>query len=148
MTTVVKKVTKKIKAVVKIRIQGGAANPAPPVGSSLGQHGVQIMDFCKKFNAVTANRKGETVPVFVTVYADKTFDFITKTPPVTDLLKKRANITKGASNPKTQQVGTIKISDIEEIAKIKMPDLNANDIEAAKKIISGSARSMGLAVIE
>lgn len=139
---------KKIKAVVKIRIQGGAATPAPPVGSSLGQHGVQIMDFCKKFNAATANRKGETVPVFVTIYTDKTFDFITKTPPVSDLLKKRSNITKGASNPSKERAGTIKMSDIEEIAKIKMPDLNANDIEAAKKIIAGSARSMGLAVIE
>ena len=139
---------KKIKAVVKIRIQGGAATPAPPVGSSLGQHGVQIMDFCKKFNAATANRKGETVPVFVTIYIDKTFDFITKTPPVSDLLKKRANITKGASNPSKEQAGTIKMADIEEIAKIKMSDLNANDMEAAKKIIAGSARSMGLAVVE
>ena len=139
---------KKVKAVVKIRIPGGGATPAPPVGSSLGQHGVQIKDFCKKFNAKTANRKGETVPVFITIYTDKTFDFITKIQPVSEFLKKKANIPKGSSNPSKEQAGTINMKDIEEIAKAKMPDLNAIDLEAAKKIVAGSARSMGLAVIE
>jgi large subunit ribosomal protein L11 len=139
---------KKVKAVVKMRIPGGGATPAPPVGSSLGQHGVQLMDFCKKFNAETAKRKGETVPVFVTIYTDRTFTFITKTQSVSDLLKIKANIKKGASNPGKEQSGTIKMGDIESIAKIKMPDLNAIDIEAAKKIVVGSARSMGLSVVE
>ena len=139
---------KKIKANIKLQIQAASATPAPPVGSSLGQHGVNIMDFCKKFNAVTASRKGETVPVIITVYVDKTFDFITKTPPVSELLRKRANIQKGSSNPGKDQAGTIKRKDIEEIAKIKMVDLNAFDIEAAKRMVAGSARSMGLAVID
>ncbi len=139
---------KEIKANVKLQIPAGAATPAPPVGSSLGQHGVNIMDFCKKFNAATMKRKGETVPVVITIYKDKTFDFILKTPPVSELLKKRSNITKGASNPGKDTSGTIKWSSIEEIAKIKLPDLNAVDIEAAKKIVAGSARSMGLKVID
>ena len=140
--------SKKIKATLKLQLPAGGATPAPPVGSSLGQHQVNIMDFCKKFNAATANRKGETVPVLITVYTDKTFDFVTKTPPVSELLRKRANITKGSKNPGKEQAGTIRIKDVEEIAKIKMPDLNATDLEAAKKIVAGSARSMGLAVIE
>ena len=139
---------KKIKASVKLQIPGGAAKPAPPVGSSLGQHGVTIMDFCKKFNAATANRKGETVPVFITIYVDRTFDFILKTAPVSELLRKRAKIEKGSSNPGKDLAGTIKWQDIEEIAKIKMPDLNVVDIEAAKKVVAGSARSMGLKVID
>lgn len=139
---------KKVKAVVKMRIPGGGATPAPPVGSSLGQHGVQLMDFCKKFNAETAKRKGETVPVFITIYTDRSFTFITKTPPVSELLKKKANIAKGAKNPSKETVGTIKMSAIEEVAKMKMIDLNANDIEAAKKIIAGSCRSMGLAIVD
>ena len=139
---------KEIKANVKLQIPAGAATPAPPVGSSLGQHGVNIMDFCKKFNAATLKRKGETVPVVITIYKDKTFDFILKTPPVSELLMKRVNITKGASNPGKDTSGTIKWSSIEEIAKIKMPDLNAADEEAAKKIVAGSARSMGLKVVD
>ncbi len=139
---------KTIKATIKLQIPAGGATPAPPVGSSLGQHQVNIMDFCKKFNALTASRKGETVPVFITVYTDKTYEFITKTPPVSELLRKRANIQKGSSTPGTVSAGTIKMKDIEEIAKIKLVDLNANDIEAAKKIIAGSARSMGLAVVD
>jgi large subunit ribosomal protein L11 len=106
------------------------------------------MDFCKKFNAATANRKGETVPVVVTVYTDKSFDFILKTPPVSELLRKKAKIQKGAQKPGSETVGSIKMADVEEIAKIKMPDLNAVDIEAAKKIVAGSARSMGLSVID
>lgn len=140
--------SKKIKSTIKLQIQAASATPAPPVGSSLGQHGVNIMDFCKKFNAATANRKGETVPVFITVYTDKTFDFILKTPPVSELLKKRANIKSGAKNPGKETAGTIKWKDIEEIAKAKMPDLNAFTIEAAKKVVAGSARSMGLTVID
>jgi large subunit ribosomal protein L11 len=139
---------KKIKAFVKMRIPGGGATPAPPVGSSLGQHGVQLMDFCKKFNAETAKRKGEIVPVFVNIYTDKTFDFVTKLQCVSDLLKAKAKIKKGAKTPGAEQSGTIKMSDVEEIAKIKMPDLNAFNIESAKKIIAGSAKSMGLLIVE
>ncbi|MFA5074567.1 MAG: 50S ribosomal protein L11 [Candidatus Babeliales bacterium] len=139
---------KKIKASVKLQIQGGAATPAPPVGSSLGQHGVSIMDFCKKFNAATAQRKGETVPVFITIYVDRTFDFVLKTTPVSELIRKKANIQKGSSNPGKDVAGVINRTAIEEIAKMKMPDLNAFDIEAAKKIVEGSARSMGLSVVD
>lgn len=139
---------KEVKTRIKLQIGGGSATPAPPVGSSLGQHGVQIMEFCKQFNAQTAHLKGQTVPVIITVYKDKTFTFELKTPPVSELIKKKINLSKGSSNPKAQKVGRIKISDIEEIAKIKMPDLNAFDIEQAKKIVAGSARSMGVEVID
>lgn len=137
--------TKPIKANIKLQIPGGAANPAPPVGSALGQHGVNIMDFCKKFNAATADRKGTTVPVIITVYQDRTFDFITKTPPASELIRKKANVEKGAS-VHTAPVARITWKDAEEIAKIKMADLNAHDLEQAKKIIAGSARSMGIEV--
>ena len=137
---------KKVKANIKLQIPAGGATPAPPVGSALGQQGVAIMDFCKKFNAATAKRKGETVPVFITVYVDRTFDFVLKTAPVSELLRKKANIKKGASNPSKQVAGSVTWADVEEIAKIKMPDLNAYDVEAAKKIVAGSARSMGLEV--
>ena len=139
---------KKIKANIRLQIAGGAATPGQQIGSSLGQHGLNIMDFCKKFNAVTANRKGETVPVIITVYIDKTYDFILKTSPVSELLKKRANVKMGAKNPGKEQVGNVKMSDVEEIAKIKMQDLNAFDIEAAKRMVIGSARSMGLVVLD
>lgn len=139
---------KQVKTQIKLQIPAGAATPAPPVGSSLGQHGVNIMDFCKKFNAVTASRKGETVPVIITVYIDKTFDFITKTPPVSELIKKKISLAKGASSPGKETVGTIKMKDIEDIARAKMPDLNVSEIEAAKRMVAGSARSMGLNVIE
>ena len=139
---------KKVKAKIKLQIRGGGATPAPPVGSALGQHGVSIMDFCKQFNAKTANRKGETVPVFITVYQDRSFDFILKTAPVSELLRTKAKVKKGASNPGTEQAGTVTWKDVEEIAKIKMPDLNAFDLEAAKKVVAGSARSMGLKVID
>lgn len=140
--------SKKIKANVKLQLQGGAATPAPPVGSMLGQHQVNLMDFCKKFNAASAGRKGETVPVLITIYTDKSFDFVLKTPPVSELLRKKANIQLGAKNPGKEVAGKIKWKDIEDIAKIKMPDLNAADIEAAKKIVAGSARSMGLSVVD
>ncbi len=128
---------KEIKAQIKLQIPGGAATPAPPVGNNLGQHQVNLMEFCKQFNAATASRKGETVPVVITIYKDKTFSFIIKTPPVSELIKKKINIAKGSSKPNTDKVGKITMADIEEIAKIKMPDLNANDIEQAKKIIAG-----------
>ena len=139
---------KEVKAKIKLQILGGSATPAPPVGSTLGQHGVSIMDFCKKFNAQTAKRKGETVPVVITVYTDRSFDFIIKTPPVSELIRKKINISKGSSRPHEDKVGKISWKDIEEIAKIKLPDLNAFNIEQAKKIVDGSARSMGVDVID
>src|SRR5579862_2303340 len=139
---------KEIKAQLKLQIPGGAATPAPPVGNNLGQHQINIMEFCKQFNAQTANKKGETVPVIITIYTDKTFSFIIKAPPVSELIKKKINITKGSSKPNTDKVGKISWKDIEDIAKIKMPDLNAVDLQNAKKIIAGSARSMGVDVID
>lgn len=139
---------KAVKAKIKLQIPGGAATPAPPVGNNLGQHQVNLMEFCKQFNAATASKKGETVPVIITVYVDKTFSFEIKTPPASELIRKKINISKGSSRPNTDKVGKITMADIEEIAKIKMPDLNANSIEQAKKIIAGSARSMGVVVID
>jgi large subunit ribosomal protein L11 len=139
---------KKIKAQIKLQIPGGAATPAPPVGNNLGQHQVNLMEFCKQFNARTASRKGETVPVVITVYDDKSFVFILKTPPTAELIKKKISLAKGSPRPNTNKVGKITWSDIEEIAKIKLPDLNADDIEQAKKMIAGSARSMGVDVID
>lgn len=139
---------KEIKAKIKLQIPGGAATPAPPVGSSLGQQGVNIMEFCKQFNAKTANSKGDICPVEITVYVDRSFTFIVKTPPATELIKKKLNISKGSSVPNVNKVGKISWRDIEEIAKIKFSDLNANDIEQAKKIIAGSARSMGVDVVD
>jgi len=136
---------KPIKALIKLQIPAGAATPAPPVGSALGQHGVNIMDFCKKFNAATASRKGETVPVVITVYKDRSFSYVAKTPPASELIKKRAKVDKGASVHKAP-IASITWKDAEEIAKIKMEDLNAFDLEQAKKIIAGSARSMGIEV--
>jgi large subunit ribosomal protein L11 len=137
---------KEVKAKVKMQIPGGGATPAPPVGSALGPHGINMMDFCKAFNAQTADRKGDTVPVIVTVYKDRSFEFITKTPPASELIRKAIKISKGSSNPNTQKVGKISWDAIAEIAKIKFPDLNTNDIEEAKKIIAGTARSMGVDV--
>ena len=139
---------KAVKAKIKLQIPGGAATPAPPVGNNLGQHQVNLMEFCKQFNAATASKKGETVPVIITVYVDKTFSFETKTAPVTELIKKKINLSKGSSRPNTDKVGKITMSDIEDIAKIKLADLNANSLDQAKKIIAGSARSMGVVVIE
>ncbi len=139
---------KEIKAKVKLQIPGGSATPAPPVGSTLGQHGANIMDFCKQFNAKTADKKGQTVPVEITIYTDRSFEFVVKTPPVSELIRKRANVSKGSSRPHEQKVGKISWNDVEEIAKIKMPDLNAFTIEKAKKIVAGSARSMGIDVID
>jgi len=139
---------KEIGAVVKLQIKGGAANPAPPIGPALGAKGVNIMEFCKQFNAQTASKKGEVVPVIITVYTDKSFTFIIKTPPATALIKKAMKIESGSAKPGTVEVGVISWKDIEEIAKIKLPDLNAVGIEQAKKIVAGSARSMGVRVID
>jgi large subunit ribosomal protein L11 len=139
---------KEIKAKVKLQIGGGSATPAPPVGSMLGPHGINMMEFCKQFNAQTANRKGETVPVEITIYKDKSFEFKTKTSPTPELIKKRCNVPKGSSRPNTDKVGKISWKDVEEIAKMKLPDLNALDLEQAKKIVAGTARSMGIDVIQ
>jgi large subunit ribosomal protein L11 len=137
---------KEIKAQVKMQLPAGGATPAPPVGSALGPHGINMMEFCKQFNAQTADRKGQTVPVIVTIYKDRSFDFVTKTPPTSELIKKKINISKGSSKPSVDSVGVISWKDIGEIAAIKMPDLNAIDMDQAKKIVAGSARSMGIEV--
>lgn len=137
---------KKVMAQVKLQVMAGKANPSPPIGPALGQHGVNIMEFCKTFNARTANEEGMIIPVIVTVYQDRSFTFITKTPPASVLLKKMANIPKGAADPKRERVARLTKDQITEIAKMKMVDLNANDIEQAKKIIMGTARSMGIEI--
>ena len=139
--------TKEIKATIRMLIPGGAATPAPPVGAALGQQGVNIMELCKAFNAKTADKKGQTVPVVITVYTDKKFDFVVKTSPTSELIRKKLNIAKGSSKPNTDKVGTLSWKDVEDIAKIKMPDLNAIDIEQAKKSVAGTARSMGVQVV-
>ena len=137
---------KKIEAYIKLQVPAQEANPSPPVGPALGQHGVNIMDFCKAFNARTANDEGMIIPVVITVYQDRSFSFITKTPPAAVLLKKAAKIAKGAGDPKRDIVGSVTRQQVEEIAKVKMVDLNANDLDAACKIIAGTARSMGIEV--
>ena len=137
---------KKVVAMVKLQCPAGQANPSPPVGPALGQHGVNIMDFCKAFNARTQEQQGLIIPAVVTVYADRTFTFITKTPPAAVLLKKAAKIAKGSGEPNKEKVATVSRKDVKEIAETKMPDLNANDIEAAVRIIEGTARSMGIEV--
>ncbi|MCA9932698.1 MAG: 50S ribosomal protein L11 [Anaerolineales bacterium] len=137
---------KKVKAVVKIQIQGGKANPAPPVGTALGPHGINLMQFCKEYNAKTSNMVGQVVPVEVTVFQDSSFSFILKTPPAADLLKKAAGIRSGSSIPNRDKVGTVTSAQVREIAEVKMKDLNARDIDAAMKIIAGTARSMGILV--
>ncbi len=139
---------KKVIGFIKLQVPAGKANPSPPIGPALGQRGLNIMEFCKAFNAKTADRKGQTVPVLITIYQDRTFDFVTKTPPATELIKQRCKVSKGSSNPSKMKVGKISWHDIEEVAKIKMSDLNALNLDAAKKIIAGSARSMGIDVIE
>ena len=137
---------KKVKAIVKIQIQGGRANPAPPVGTALGPHGINLMGFCKEYNAKTSNMMGQIVPVEVTVYADSSFSLKLKTPPAADLLRQAAGIKKGSSVPHTDKVGTVTQAQLRDIAETKMKDLNANDIDSAAKIIAGTARSMGLVV--
>ncbi len=137
---------KKVIAQIKLQVTAGKANPSPPIGPALGQHGVNIMEFCKAFNARTANDEGMIIPVVITVYQDRSFTFITKTPPASVLLKKAAKIAKGASDPKRDKVAKVTRDQISEIAKLKMVDLNANDLDAACKIIMGTARSMGIEV--
>jgi large subunit ribosomal protein L11 len=137
---------KKIVANVKLQVAAGKATPAPPVGSALGPHGLNIMDFCKAFNAKTAKQEGLIIPVVVTVYADRTYSFVTKTPPAAVLLKKAASIAKGSGEPNKTKVGKVTMKDVREIAQMKMPDLNASDLESAVKIVLGTARSMGVEV--
>jgi len=137
---------KKIVANIKLQVAAGKATPAPPVGSALGPHGLNIMDFCKAFNAKTAKQDGLIIPVVVTVYADRTYSFVTKTPPAAILLKKAANIAKGSGEPNKSKVAKVTMKDVREIAQLKMPDLNASDIDAAVKIVMGTARSMGVEV--
>lgn len=137
---------KKIAAVIKLAINAGKANPAPPIGPALGQHGVNIMMFCKEYNARTADQAGMVVPVEISVYEDRSFTFILKTPPASKLIAKAAGIETGSGEPNRKKVGSITRVQLEEIAKTKMPDLNANDIEAAMKIIEGTARNMGITV--
>lgn len=137
---------KKVTGLIKLQIKAGEANPAPPVGPALGQHGVNIMDFCKAYNAATEGQRGQVIPVEITVYEDRTFDFVLKTPPAARLILKAAGIEKGSGVPHTNKVATISKDQVREIAQVKMVDLNANDVEAAMKIIEGTARSMGVNV--
>lgn len=139
---------KKITAKIKLQVPGGQANPAPPVGPALGQHGVNIMQFCQQFNEATKDKAGLTLPVIITVYQDKSFTFITKTPPAAVLLKKAANIAKGSAEPNRDKVAAVTRAQVEEIARTKMADLNAASLEAATNIIAGTARSMGITVLE
>lgn len=138
---------KQVKAVIKLQIEAGKANPAPPVGPALGQHGVNIMAFCKEYNARTANMTGSIIPVEITVYADRSFTFVTKTPPAYDLLKKAAGIEKGSAEPNRTKVGKITRQQLRDIATLKMKDLNAIDLQGAEKIIEGTARSMGIEIV-
>ncbi len=138
---------KKVAASVKLQVKGGQANPSPPIGPALGQHGVNIAEFCKAFNAKTQDQAGTIIPVIITIYADRSFSFITKTPPASVLLKQAAKIAKGSGEPNRTKVGEVTKSQVEEIARLKMADLNANEIAAAVKTIEGTARSMGLDVV-
>jgi large subunit ribosomal protein L11 len=138
---------KKVMAQIKLQVEAAKATPSPPIGPALGQHGVNIMDFCKAFNARTANDAGMIIPVVITVFQDRSFTFITKTPPASILLKKAAKIAKGAGDPKRDHVGKVTKAQVEEIAKAKLPDLNTDNLEAACRVISGTARSMGIEVV-
>jgi large subunit ribosomal protein L11 len=135
---------KKVSGLIKLQIQAGAANPAPPIGPALGQHGVNIMEFCTAYNNATQDQRGNVIPVEITVYEDRSFDFILKTPPAAELIKKAAGLQKGSSTPHTDKVGKLSKDDLYKIAEAKMADLNANDVEAAAKIVAGTARSMGI----
>lgn len=139
---------KEISGYIKLQIPAGGANPAPPIGPALGSHGVNIMDFCKAYNAATEDKKGQIIPVEITVYEDRSFTFILKTPPAAELIKKEAKIKSGAANPLTDKAGEIDRAAVRRIAEIKMPDLNANDLEMADRIIMGTARSMGVHIID
>ena len=137
---------KKVTGLIKLQINAGAATPAPPIGPALGQHGVNIMEFCKAYNAATESQRGNVIPVEITVYEDRSFTFILKTPPAAELIKKAAGIASGAANPLTTKVGKLTKDQVREIAQTKLPDLNANDLDAAMKIVEGTARSMGVTV--
>lgn len=137
---------KKVAALVKVALNAGSATPAPPVGTALGPHGVNIMDFCKQYNAATEAMRGNVIPVEITIYEDRTFSFITKTPPAAELIKKAAGLQKGSGVPHKEKVGKITKDQVREIATTKLPDLNANDVEGAMKIVEGTARSMGVTV--
>ena len=139
---------KKIIGTIKLQVKGGQANPSPPIGPALGQHGVNIAEFCKAFNARTQDQMGTVIPVVITLYADRSFSFITKTPPASVLLKQAAKIAKGSGEPNRAKVGTVTTSQLREIAEIKARDLNAYDVEAGMRVIAGTARSMGLEVVE
>ncbi len=139
---------KRVRVVVKLQIQAGKATPAPPVGTALGPHGLNIMDFCKSFNAKTANQEGLIIPVVVTVYGDRSYDFITKTPPAAVLLKRAANIAKGSAEANKTKVGTVTAKQVSDIARTKMPDLNCDSFESAVSTVAGTARSMGLDIIQ
>jgi large subunit ribosomal protein L11 len=139
---------KKVIGFIKLQIPGGQANPAPPVGPALGQHGVNIMDFCKQFNARTQQQAGTVIPVEITVFADRSFTFITKTPPAAFLLKKAAGLDKASSEPNRTKVGRVRRDQVREIAELKMPDLNAASVESAMRMVEGTARSMGLQVVD
>jgi large subunit ribosomal protein L11 len=138
---------KKIKTQIKLNLPAGEATPAPPVGPALGQHGIPIMDFIKQYNAKTADQKGNIIPALITVYEDRSFDFVTKLPPVSDMIKKTIKLDKGSAEPHKTKVGKLTDAQVAEIATKKMADLNANDVEAAKKIVKGTARSMGIEII-
>ena len=135
---------KKVAALVKVQLQAGMANPAPPVGTALGPHGVNIMEFCKAYNAATESMRGNVVPVEITIYEDRSFTFVTKTPPAAELIKKAAGLKKGSAVPQKDKVGRLTQDQVREIATTKLPDLNANDVEQAMKIVEGTARSMGV----
>ncbi len=137
---------KKVAAVVKVALNAGAATPAPPVGTALGPHGVNIMEFCKQYNARTEPMRGTVIPVEITIFEDRTFTFITKTPPAAELIKKAAGLKKGSATPNKDKVGKITSDQVREIATTKLPDLNANDIDAAMKVVAGTARSMGVVI--
>ena len=137
---------KKVSGLIKLQINAGAATPAPPIGPALGQHGVNIMEFCKAYNAATESQRGNVIPVEITVYEDRSFTFVTKTPPAAELIKKKAGVDKGSGTPHTTKVASLSAEQVREIAEQKMADLNANDIESASKIIAGTARSMGVTV--
>jgi len=137
---------RRIAAVVKVQLPAGQATPAPPVGTALGPHGVNIMDFCKQYNAATEAQRGNIIPVEITIYEDRSFEFVTKTPPAPELIKKAAGVAKGSSEPHKTKAGTITAAQVREIAQTKMPDLNARSIEMAERIIAGTARSMGIQV--
>ena len=139
---------KKVVGLVKLQVPGGMANPSPPVGPALGQHGVNIMEFCKAFNARTQNDKGTIIPVVITIYADRSFSFITKTPPAAVLLKQAAGIDKGSGEPNKTKVGKVKRDKVREIAQTKLPDLNTDDVEQAMNTVAGTARSMGIEIVD